>query len=312
MAALALLPAAMFAATAAPAPAEEAPRQAKIEAGKRTVPFGQRVTLRGQFPGVADAKVEIRHRAAGSRNVRLVTQTRTGDAGYYRIRVRPRRSGYWTAQLASAERALMGSGETDGDGTAEPRRVERRTDPEAVRVRSRTRARLATRHTRVGRSVRVSGRVRPGDAGRRVIVRAAGRRKATRTRANGRFSTRVRAGSTGRFRVRVIARGNAAAKRSRDSAGKLTVYRPASASWYGPGFYGNRTACGQTLTSSTEGVAHRSMPCGTKLRLRYGGRTVSARVIDRGPYVAGREFDLTYATKRKLGFPDTGTVLSSK
>jgi rare lipoprotein A len=92
----------------------------------------------------------------------------------------------------------------------------------------------------------------------------------------------------------------------------VIVYRPASSSWYGPGFYGNRTACGQTLTTSTLGVAHRSMPCGTRLRLRHRGRTVVVRVIDRGPYVAGRELDLTYATKRRLGFGDVGTVLMSR
>jgi rare lipoprotein A (peptidoglycan hydrolase) len=54
------------------------------------------------------------------------------------------------------------------------------------------------------------------------------------------------------------------------------------------------------------------MPCGTKLRLRYGNREITARVIDRGPYVGSREFDLTSATKQALGFPDLGTVLTSK
>jgi rare lipoprotein A len=54
------------------------------------------------------------------------------------------------------------------------------------------------------------------------------------------------------------------------------------------------------------------MRCGTKLRLRYRGRTVSARVIDRGPFAGNREFDLTAATKERLGFGSTGTVLSSK
>jgi len=73
----------------------------------------------------------------------------------------------------------------------------------------------------------------------------------------------------------------------------VIAYRKAFASWYGPGLYGNRTACGQTLTSSTLGVAHKTMPCGTKLHLRHRGRSVTVRVIDRGPYAAGREFDLT-------------------
>jgi rare lipoprotein A (peptidoglycan hydrolase) len=60
------------------------------------------------------------------------------------------------------------------------------------------------------------------------------------------------------------------------------------------------------------GVAHKTLPCGTKLRLRYGGRTVAVRVIDRGPFSGSREFDLTSATKQALGFPDVGTVLTSR
>jgi rare lipoprotein A (peptidoglycan hydrolase) len=82
-------------------------------------------------------------------------------------------------------------------------------------------------------------------------------------------------------------------------------YRLAGASWYGGG---GSLACGGTLTSSTQGVANKTLPCGTIVFLRYRGRKVEVPVIDRGPYVAGREFDLTEATKRALGFGDTGEV----
>ena len=57
------------------------------------------------------------------------------------------------------------------------------------------------------------------------------------------------------------------------------------------------------------GVAHKTLPCGTKLTIRYHGRQVKAKVIDRGPYVAGREFDLTEAVKTKLGLGGIGTIL---
>ena len=80
------------------------------------------------------------------------------------------------------------------------------------------------------------------------------------------------------------------------------------ASWYGPGFYGNRTACGQTYSQAIFGVAHRTLPCGTLVTLTYGGRTVTVPVIDRGPYVAGRSLDLSYATKLALGCPDLCTL----
>ena len=59
-------------------------------------------------------------------------------------------------------------------------------------------------------------------------------------------------------------------------------------SWYGPGFFGNRTACGQNLKKSTMGVAHRTLPCGTKVVFGYRGRYVRTRVIDRGPFVKQR------------------------
>ncbi len=76
------------------------------------------------------------------------------------------------------------------------------------------------------------------------------------------------------------------------------------ASYFGPGLYGNRTACGQTLTATLMGVAHRTLPCGTSVTLRYGSATVTVPVVDRGPWNYAREFDLTYATKVALGCPD--------
>jgi hypothetical protein len=81
------------------------------------------------------------------------------------------------------------------------------------------------------------------------------------------------------------------------------------ASYFGPGLFGNRTACGLTLTTTLQGVAHRTLPCGTPVHLAYAGREVTVPVVDRGPNVAGREFDLTYATKLTLGCPDMCTLV---
>jgi rare lipoprotein A (peptidoglycan hydrolase) len=80
------------------------------------------------------------------------------------------------------------------------------------------------------------------------------------------------------------------------------------ASWYGPGFYGNKTACGQTYTPEILGVAHLTLPCGTRLVLTYGSRSITVTVIDRGPYVAGRAIDLSNATRLALGCTDLCTV----
>ena len=68
-------------------------------------------------------------------------------------------------------------------------------------------------------------------------------------------------------------------------------------SWYGPGFYGNNGACGLVpggIQKDTVGVAHRTLPCGTVVTFRYQGHTVTTQVIDRGPYVKGRIWDMTH------------------
>jgi len=80
------------------------------------------------------------------------------------------------------------------------------------------------------------------------------------------------------------------------------------ASWYGPGFYGNRTACGQLYTPEIIGVAHRTLRCGTMLVLEYRGRTMTVPVIDRGPYIAGRTLDLSNATRLAMGCSDLCTL----
>jgi hypothetical protein len=81
----------------------------------------------------------------------------------------------------------------------------------------------------------------------------------------------------------------------------------ARATWYGPGFWGNRTACGRTLRKRTIGVAHRRLPCGTRVVFAFRGRWVRARVIDRGPYRRGYRWDLTRGLAKRLGFLRVGT-----
>lgn len=84
---------------------------------------------------------------------------------------------------------------------------------------------------------------------------------------------------------------------------KAAAWRRAEYSWYGSRFYGNGTACGQTYTKTILGVAHKSLPCGTRVTFRNpkNGRTITVKVIDRGPYVDGRMWDLSRATCTYLG-----------
>jgi rare lipoprotein A len=91
--------------------------------------------------------------------------------------------------------------------------------------------------------------------------------------------------------------------------GRLNVYRRAAVSWYGPGLYGNRLSCGGRLTPDTLGVAHKTLPCGSDVTLRKGDRVIRVPVVDRGPYVGGREFDLTAATRSRLHFKGVGSLL---
>ncbi len=80
------------------------------------------------------------------------------------------------------------------------------------------------------------------------------------------------------------------------------------ASWFGPGLYGNSLACGGTLTPATNGVAHKSLPCGTRLTVCYLRRCVRTRVVDRGPFVGGRTFDLAAGLARRLHFTGVHVV----
>jgi rare lipoprotein A (peptidoglycan hydrolase) len=92
------------------------------------------------------------------------------------------------------------------------------------------------------------------------------------------------------------------------SISKDPWHRDGDISWYGPRLYGNGTACGQTLTRALIGVAHRTLPCGTLVTFRYGGRTLTVPVIDRGPYVSGRTWDLSYGACNKLSHCFTGSI----
>jgi peptidoglycan hydrolase-like protein with peptidoglycan-binding domain len=81
-----------------------------------------------------------------------------------------------------------------------------------------------------------------------------------------------------------------------------------TATFYGPGLWGNRTACGFTLARRTLGIAHRTLPCGRAVPVYYGGRLAIFRVIDRGPYTSGVALDLTAAAAGMLGMSATSAV----
>lgn len=98
--------------------------------------------------------------------------------------------------------------------------------------------------------------------------------------------------------------GGSAAGEPAASASSWTVYKKAT--WYGPGLWGNQTACGLKLTPTTIGTAHKKLPCGTQVTFSYRGRSVAATVIDRGPYSKGFAWDLTKKAAKRIGFLTVG------
>jgi rare lipoprotein A len=77
------------------------------------------------------------------------------------------------------------------------------------------------------------------------------------------------------------------------------------ATWFGPGFYGRQTACGQTLTPAVVGVANRTLPCGTLVSVTYKGHSLTVPVLDRGPYGHEASWDLTAGAAEALGVTET-------
>jgi rare lipoprotein A len=129
--------------------------------------------------------------------------------------------------------------------------------------------------------------------------------------ADGSYDAVWHADRAGRTTVRAVPAAQAAAASSAASTTEgraLTVYRRARVTWYGPGFYGRRTACGRRMSHALLGVANKTLPCGTMVELYNAGRTVTVPVIDRGPFRPGTSYDLTAATARALGVQATATI----
>ena len=136
-----------------------------------------------------------------------------------------------------------------------------------------------------------------------------------------RSEARTTVGRKGRFRVRwspttlgaqriraTLQRRRSAIVTSASPEVSVRVFKPGMATWYGPGLYGNTTACGQTLTKELVGVAHRTLPCGTLVEISFRGASIVVPVVDRGPFVKGMTWDITSATAEQLGFTETAPI----
>ena len=125
---------------------------------------------------------------------------------------------------------------------------------------------------------------------------------------DGSYKARWRTDRTGTHRMRAVLSSGVAVTAAATPELAITVHRPAVATWYGPGFYGRRTACGLRMRRTLIGVAHKRLPCGTQVALLYRGRRITVPVVDRGPFRRGTTWDLTSATAQALGFEYTDRV----
>jgi rare lipoprotein A len=168
----------------------------------------------------------------------------------------------------------------------------------------------------VSRPTRFSGTAPARDAGKTIELQRTVKRGSSSwvTAAEapighgGRFALKWRADHSGKLAFRAVVLTASASAAAASPSLRITVFHLSRASWYGPGFFGDRTACGKILRRSTLGVANRTLPCGTRVLIMYGGRTIRVPVIDRGPYVGGIYWDLTEATARALGITETTHV----
>jgi hypothetical protein len=294
--------AALVASQAIAAPAQQALR---ISPRPVRIPYGRDVSVRGAVPSDAGHTVVLEFAQRGASAWRRLSSSTVAGDGSFRLtgalaqsgqlRVLDTSTGAQTPLLARTS-----NGAVAATGAPVPVEVAAR-----VRVRPRPISVLG------GQAVQVRGRLLPGVAGRKVSLqgRQSGRWQtltSTRTRTAGRFVLRYVANEARQEPIRVKFAGDHQNGRSTASAGQMTVYREAGASWYNDG--GN-TACG---FHAYYGVANRTLPCGTKVALRYNGRSVTATVDDRGPFVGGRDWDLNQNTASALGFGGVGSVWSSQ
>ena len=177
---------------------------------------------------------------------------------------------------------------------------------------------LATNASAFVRSgLAVTGSVPAGDAGDAIEIDQLSAAPGSswspvatvQARSDGSFAAAWHTSPAGPLTIRAEIQGTQASTAAASApSGSVTLYRRSIATLYGPGFWGQRTACGVILRRRTIGVANRTLKCGTEVQVYYNGRVMTVPVIDRGPYAHNANWDLTMATGRALGIRGTETI----
>lgn len=282
-----------------------------VRVSPKRVSLGDAIEVAGEAPAVgAGSKVVLEARYGRRSAWQRLSTAVISRRGEFAFHAHPRHSAVLRAVPAGGQTASQAPARVLPAGSSAVTGVPaHRLTP--VKVAAQLQAIGRQRDVLAGDSVHVAGRLLPERAGRIVALQghsAAGWRTLAHARTGGRggFAVRYTPAATGiARRLRVLFGGDRGNARSVDSAGAMSVYQASVASWYDDG---GSTACG---FHAGLGVANRTLPCGTKVRFRHAGHTVTATVDDRGPYVGGRDWDLNQNTAAALGFDGVGTVWST-
>jgi len=300
--------------TAAPASVAPVPASTALHVNlsRHRLGYGERLAVTGNAsPAAAGRRMLLQFSSAAGSRWRSLAATRVAPSGHFRLVAPVRRSGVVRVMYAGAgapgSPALTANAFAPGSLSAG---ITSASVPQRVRVAASLQVPAGALNVLSGQAVELRGRLLPGIAGRVVRLQArTGHRWQTlaraRTGAAGRFRLHYGAAGLGRRALRVRFTGDRLNTRVSRPVGQVTVYRSSVASWYEDA---GATACG---FHAYFGVANRYLPCGTAVTFNAGGRTVTAIVDDRGPFVGGREWDLNQNTAAALGFGGVGAVWSS-
>lgn len=284
-----------------------------VRVQQRRLRYGQDLTVTGRAPaGQQGRVVRLEFQRAGRPAWHQLASTRVGRSNRFHFHAELQWSG--AVKVTGTWRRTSPTTTTTTS-----------TSPAPAADTSSTHAASATHRVTIVAVLRVKRHASRDLGDRRLTVpgtmlpRARGRRIHLQVFTGNRWHTAAVAttGRGGRFRLHFTPhsqtewlrvrfggdRSNGSASRR---AGKVTVFRQSVASWYQDG---GSTACGY---HAYYGVANLSLPCGTKVKFIYNGRSVTATVDDRGPYVGGREWDLNQNTAGALGFGGVADVWSSR
>ncbi|HEY5317987.1 MAG TPA: septal ring lytic transglycosylase RlpA family protein [Solirubrobacteraceae bacterium] len=274
--------------------------------------FGHPLTVTGLAPRTDGGyRLALEFSAAGA-PWRTLSHTKVHSDGAFRLRAPLTRSGAVRVVPVTPPAPAPATVTDDASSLSAPPSPAAisASEPAPVTVAAKLTTAAGAMVAGTSHPLKVRGTLLPRHAGAVVRLQRRARRRwrtiaTTRTRGGGRFLLRDRVRAAGKQTVRVSFAGDAGNASVSTPGRSLISLHPALASWYDDA--GN-TACG---FHAGDGVASKSLPCGTKVTFAYHGRTVTAVVDDRGPFVPGRQFDLDQATAAALGFDGVDTVWSS-